>query len=303
MIIKERLKEALDLAVFRGATYLSDDVYEALEAAIAREDGPAKEGLRRTLRSLEISREKGLPACPDTGWPLFFIKLGNEAQIEGGVLAIEELGRQAIREATLRGTLRKTMKHPITGFDPGDNVSDHTPWFDIKYVPGTDIEITYAAKGGGSEVFGGTRHQMLAFADGLDGIRQFIIDAYIASARAGAVCPPGILGVGIGGTANMAADLAKEAACLRKIGSRHPEPVFAKLEEELEQSINALGIGHMGAGGRTSVLAVHVEYSYTHIAGVAVATSTNCCVARRGTVRLTEDSMEILPNANWFGTR
>lgn len=303
MITKERLKEAFDLAVFRGATYISQDVYEALQRAIDREDGPAGEGLRRTLQSLEISREKGLPACPDTGWPLFFIKLGNEAHPEGGVLALEELGRQAIREATLRGTLRKTMKHPITGYDPGDNVSDHTPWFDIKYVPGTDIEITYAAKGGGSEVFGGTRHQMLAFADGLDGIRQFIIDAYIASARAGAVCPPGILGVGIGGTANMAADLAKEAACLRRIGSRHPEPIFARLEEELETAINSLGIGHMGAGGRTSVLAVHVEYSYTHIAGVAVATSTNCCVARRGTVRLTEETLEILPGANWFETR
>ena len=157
MITKERMKEALDLAVFRGATYISEDVYEALQAAIDREDGPAKEGLRRTLQSLELSREKGLPACPDTGWPLFFIKLGNEAVLEGGVLALQELGRQAIREATLKGTLRKTMKHPITGYDPGDNVSEHTPYFTIQYVPGNEIEITYAAKGGGSEVFGGTR--------------------------------------------------------------------------------------------------------------------------------------------------
>ena len=145
MITKERMKEALDLAVFRGATYISEDVYEALQAAIDREDGPAKEGLRRTLQSLELSREKGLPACPDTGWPLFFIKLGNEAVLEGGVLALQELGRQAIREATLKGTLRKTMKHPITGFDPGDNVSAHTPYFTMQYVPGNEIEITYAA--------------------------------------------------------------------------------------------------------------------------------------------------------------
>ena len=207
MLTRKRIKEAFDLALLRGATYISDDVYEALEAAIAREDGPAKEGLRRTLQSLEISRQKGLPACPDTGWPLFFIKLGEDAKLECGMLGLQELGRQAVREATLRGTLRKTMKHPITGFDPGDNVSEHTPYFTFQYVPGDAIEITYAAKGGGSEVFGGTRHQMLAFADGLDGIRQFVIDAYIASARAGAVCPPGILGIGIGGTANMAADL------------------------------------------------------------------------------------------------
>lgn len=303
MITKKRMKEALDLAVFRGATYLSDDVYNALQQAAEREEGAAGDGLRRTLKSIDISREQGLPACPDTGWPLFFVKLGNEAQLEGGVLALEELGREAIREATLKGTLRKTMKHPLTGYDPGDNVSEHTPYFTIKYVPGTDVEITYAAKGGGSEVFGGTRHQMVAFADGLDGIRQFVIDSYIASARAGAVCPPGILGVGIGGTANTAANLAKEAACLRLIGSKHPEPVFAKLEEDLKNSINALGIGHLGAGGKTSVLAVHVEYSYTHIAGVAVDTSTNCCISRRATVRLTEDTMEVLPGANWFEER
>ena len=280
MITKERMKEALDLAVFRGATYISEDVYEALRSAIDREDGPAKEGLRRTLQSLELSREKGLPACPDTGWPLFFIQLGNEAVLEGGVLALQELGRQVIQEATLKGILRKTMKHPITGFDPGDNVSEHTPYFTIQYVPGNELEITYAAKGGGSEVFGGTRHQMLAFADGLDGIRQFVIDAYIASARAGAVCPPGILGIGIGGTANMAADLAKEAACLRKIGSRHPEPVFAQLEEDLEKAINALGIGPQGLGGRTTALAVNIIVAPTHIAGLPVAVNINCHVSR-----------------------
>ena len=304
MFTKKRIKEAFDLAVFRGATYISEDVYEALKEAIQTEDNPfTREGLERTVRSLEISREKGLPACPDTGWPLFFIKIGDKVELEGGILALKELGREAIREATLKGTLRKTMKHPLTGFDPGDNLSEHTPWFNIQFVPGDTFEITYAAKGGGSEVFGGTRHQMIAFADGLDGIRQFVIDAYIASARAGAVCPPGILGIGIGGTANMAADLAKEAACLRRIGSHHPEEAIARLEKELKDGINALGIGHMGAGGRTSVLAVNIEYSYTHIAGVAVATSTNCCVARRATVRLTEDSLEVLPNANWFGGR
>ncbi|MDO4572838.1 MAG: fumarate hydratase, partial [Clostridia bacterium] len=142
-----------------------------------------------------------------------------------------------------------------------------------------------------------------AFADGLNGIRQFVLDAFIASARAGAVCPPGILGVGIGGTANAAAELAKEAACLRLIGSRHPEPMFAELEHSLCDGINRLGIGHMGAGGRTSVFAVHVEYACTHIAGVAVATSTNCCVARRATVRVDERGVSLLDGANWFDGR
>ncbi len=303
MITKEKLRAAMELAVCRGATNLSDDVYSALCAAADCETGPAKDGLLRTIESLERSRAAGLPACPDTGWPLFYVKIGNEAQLEGGVLALEELGRDVIKAASTRGTLRKTMKHPLTGFDPGTNVAENVPWFTYKYVPGTHVEVTFVAKGGGSEVFGGTRCQMVAFADGMTGIRKFILDAYIASTRAGAVCPPGILGIGIGGTANMAADLAKEAACLRLIGSRHPEPAFRQLEQELLDGINSLGIGHMGAGGKISVLAVHVEYAYTHIAGIAVATSTNCCVTRRATVRVNEQKLEILPGAYWFGER
>lgn len=303
MISTETMQKAVALAVTRGATYLSDDVLHAFEEAIAHEDGAAKEGLTRTLESLMLSREQGLPACPDTGWPMFYVKIGNDAKPEGGILTLQAIARSAIREATKRGILRKTMKHPLTGFDPGDNIGENIPWFTYQFVPGDAVEVTYAAKGGGSEVFGGTRHRMIAFSDGLAGIKQFILDAYIASARAGAVCPPGILGVGVGGTANVAADLAKEAACLRLIGSRHPDPAFSRLEDELKDGINALGIGHMGAGGRTSVLAVHVEYAYTHIAGIAVATSTNCCVARRATVRMDAEGYSLLSGANWFGGR
>lgn len=303
MISKETMQQAATLAVTRGATYIADDVYAAFEDAISREDGPAKVGLERTLASLAVSREEGVPACPDTGWPMFYLKIGNDAVLEGGVLALVEAAREAVREATKRGVLRKTMKHPLTGFDPGNNIGENIPWFTYQFVPGNVVELTYAAKGGGSEVFGGTRHRMITFSDGLTGIKQFILDAYIASARAGAVCPPGILGIGIGGTANVAADLAKEAACLRKIGSHHPDPAFAALETELRHAINTLGIGHMGAGGRTSVFAVHAEYAYTHIAGVAVATSTNCCVARRASVRMDDDGYALMDGANWFEGR
>lgn len=305
MIRQTILREAIRKAVFSGATTIPDDVHEAFEEAIGREGAAAnaRTGLESTLTSLDLSRERGLPACPDTGWPMFYIKLGNEAVLEGGVLALERICRENVREATQAGVLRKTMKHPLSGYDPGDNIGENTPWITYKYVPGDALEITYAAKGGGSEVFGGTRHRMIAFSDGLVGIKQFIIEAYIASARAGAVCPPGILGVGIGGTANVAANLAKEAACLRLIGSRHPEAEFARLEDELRDGINALGIGHMGGGGKTSVFAVHVEYAYTHIAGIAVATSTNCCVARRASVRVSEAGFTPLPGADWFGGR
>ncbi|MEM5767877.1 MAG: fumarate hydratase, partial [Bacillota bacterium] len=244
------------------------------------------------------------PACPDTGWPLFFFKIGNEAVIEGGIIALEESARKAVIRATENGYLRRTMKHPLTGYDPGNNIGSNIPWFTYRFVPGDSIQVTYAAKGGGSEVFGGTQSRMVAFADGTAGVKKFIIDAFVAATYAGAICPPSILGVGIGGTANIAADLAKEAACLRRLGTHHPESEFRKLEDELYEAINSLGIGTMGAGGDTSVLGVHVEYAYTHIAGIAVAISCNCFVARRGTYLVTANgSMEYKDDPDWFGGR
>lgn len=267
-------------------------------------DQTARVGLANTIESLEISRKKHVPACPDTGWPLFFIKIGNEAEIEGGVLALEDSARRAVVHATQEGILRRTMKHPLTGYDPGNNIGNNIPWFTYKFVPGDSVQITYAAKGGGSEVFGGTQSRMVAFADGVQGIKKFVIDSFVAATYAGAICPPSIMGIGIGGTANIAADLAKEAACLRLVGTKNPEPEFQKLEEELYRATNSLGIGTMGAGGNTSVLAVNVEYAYTHIAGIAVAMSCNCFVARRGTYLVKKDgSMEYRDDPDWFGGR
>ena len=144
----------------------------------------------------------------------------------------------------------------------------------------------------------------MAFADGIAGIEKFVIDSFVASARAGAVCPPSVLGIGIGGTANVAANLAKEAACLRTVGSRHPDPMFAKIEEDLYEALNSLGAGILGSGGDTSVLAVNVEYAYTHIAGIAVATSSNCMVTRRASSRILADqTVEEMASPNWFNGR
>ncbi|MDW7659274.1 MAG: fumarate hydratase [Bacillota bacterium] len=305
MISQATMAQALDLAVSSGSTDISPDVQSELEKARDREGiSSSREGLDQTIKSLLLSRERKVPACPDTGWPLFFFKVGNEAVLEGGILALEQLTREAVARASAAGLLRRTMKHPLTGHDPGDNIGMNMPWFEYKFVPGNDLQITYVAKGGGSDVFGGTQSTMVAFADGLVGIKKFIIDAYIVACRAGAVCPPSILGIGIGGTANVAATLAKEAACLRLIGSHHPEPCFHELEDELAEAINSLGIGVMGAGGQTSVLGVHIEYAYTHIAGIAVAMSTNCFVARRGTCTVSADNhLTMRQDPDWFGGR
>ena len=217
---------------------------------------------------------------------------------------LEEAARRAVRRATKEGFLRATMKHPLTGDDPGDNIGSNIPDFTYRFVPGDTLEVTYVAKGGGSECFGGTRHSVIAFADGVQGIEKCVIDRFVDATRSGGICPPNILGVGIGGTANVAANLAKEAACLRTVGSRHPEPLFRTIEEDLYEALNKLGVGIMGIGGDTSVFAVNVEYAYTHIAGICVAMSSNCMVARRGSMRVLPDGrIETMRSPEWFGGR
>jgi L(+)-tartrate dehydratase alpha subunit len=305
MIKTEVYEHALFETIRRGATEISPDVRDAFESAIERESNPdAKNGLKATLKSMDMSAARRNPLCVDTGWPIFYFKVGNKCELEGGFVELENAARRAVARATELGYLRATMKHPLTGYDPGNNIGMNIPDFTYKFVDGDSIEISYAAKGGGSECFGGTRHRIVAFADGIKGIEKFVIESFVASARAGAVCPPSVLGIGIGGTANVAANLAKEAACLRTVGSKHPDPMFRKIEDDLYEALNSLNIGILGAGGDTSVLAVNVEYAYTHIAGIACATSTNCMVARRASTRVYADGRtEIMKSPNWFGDR
>lgn len=305
MIQTKLLEEVIFNTIKRGSCQLSPDIHGAFEQAIACESMERpKRAFEATLESLDKSAEVQNLLCPDTGWPLFFYKIGNSAQLEGGLTNLEETTKQMVAKATKEGYLRSTMKHPFTGADPGTNVGTNVPGFNYKFVPGDSIQITYVAKGGGSECFGGTRYRVIAFADGITGVKKAIIDWYIAGSRAGAICPPSVLGVGIGGTADICTHLAKEAAALRLVGSHHPEPQIAELEKDLKSAINELGIGPMGSGGATSVLAVNVEYSLTHLAGIAVSMSANCWVARRSTTRIGADgSIDILNDPDWFEGR
>jgi len=305
MIKRERYEQAVFDAIHRGATHVPEDVRAALRrAADSETSGAAREGLEKTCGSIELSAVRDNPACPDTGWPVFYFKVGNKCLLEGGLMGLEDAARSAVRRATKEGYLRATMKHPLTGFDPGDNIGNNVPWFTYQFVPGSELEATYVAKGGGSECFGGTRHRVVAFADGIKGIEKFVIDSFVDATRSGGICPPGIVGVGIGGTANIASALAKEAACLRTVGSHNPDADFRRIEEELYRALNELHVGVMGIGGDTSALGVNVEYAYTHIAGICVDISCNCMVARRGSVRVHADgSFEPMSSPNWFGGR
>lgn len=305
MINQELYETILFDTICRASTVISIDVQEAFNQAINREKIPhALSGLTNTYESIKLSSINHKPACPDTGWPMFYFKIGNECDLEGGMIALEKSARNAVIDATNLGYLRKTMKHPLTGNDPGNNIGMNIPYFSYKFIPGDQIDLTFVPKGGGSECFGGARSTVIAFADGKEGILKFIIDSYISATKAGAICPPSVVGIGIGGTANIAANLAKEASCLRLVGTKHPEVAIAEMEEKLYFALNSLGIGIMGLGGKTSVFAVNIEYAYTHLAGIACAMSCNCMIARRATTRIHADmSFEILNNPEWFDGR
>jgi len=213
MIPQTLLADAVFATIQKSSCRIPPDIREAFEQAIATERHPiSKTAFVNTLKSLECSVDRQNPACADTGWPLFFCKIGNDARIEGGLTAFEETARRMVERASQEGILRKTMKHPLTGYDPGNNIGPHVPHFSYKFVPGDAVQVTFVAKGGGSELFGGTRYRVVAFSDGVKGIEKFVVDAYLAASRAGAICPPSIVGVGIGGTADICAKLAKEAA-------------------------------------------------------------------------------------------
>lgn len=305
MIKLETFKNAIYDTIVRATTTIAPDIDKAFRDAIEKEkEGLGKVALETTYQNVLYGVENHCLVCSDTGWPLFFIKLGEDAELEGGNAKLEEYCKDMVAKATGNAFLRATVKHPITGYDTGNNVGSNVPAFTYHIVPGEDIEVTYVSKGGGSECFGGTRYQVLGFADGIEGIEKFVIESYIAGCRAGKICSPSLIGVGVGGTADISAKLAKEASSLRPIGSRHPEPVIAELEERLEKAINMLGIGCFGLGGSQSVFCVNVEYAFSHIGGIAVSMGASCCITRRATTKIKDDNKtEIKQVPDWFEGR
>jgi tartrate/fumarate subfamily iron-sulfur-dependent hydro-lyase alpha chain len=305
MIKLETFNKAIYETIERATTTIAPDIDKAFRDAINKErEGLGKAALETTYKNVQIGVENHLLVCSDTGWPLFFIKLGEDVRLEGGLSKLEDNVKKMVAKATADAYLRATVKHPITGYDTGNNVGSNVPAFTYHIVPGDSIEVTYVSKGGGSECFGGTRYMVMGFADGIKGIEKFIIESYIAGCRAGKICSPSLIGVGVGGTADISAKLAKEASSLRPIRSQHPEPEIAALEERLENAINMLGIGCFGLGGDQSVFCVNVEYAFSHIGGIAVSMSASCCITRRATTVIKDDNtLEIKPLPEWFEGR
>ena len=256
---------------------LPDDVVSAIECAEIEEpwDG-AKRILSLLGDNVRIAEEKTLPMCQDTGMACVFLELGQNVHIDGD---LEEAVNNGVRRGYGEGYLRKSVVcDPLRRINTGDN----TPaLLSVKLVPGESLRITVMPKGFGSENMSALK--MLKPADGVEGVKRFVLETV---EKAGAnPCPPIIVGVGIGGSFDKAAYLAKHAL-LRPIDEPNPDPWYAALEKELLEEINALGIGPQGFGGKTTALGLNIETMPTHVAGLPVAVNVSCHVTRRASTVL-----------------
>ncbi|MCR4429619.1 MAG: fumarate hydratase [Tepidanaerobacteraceae bacterium] len=252
---------------------LPDDVKNALDDALKMESSPlGQEILKDIIKNAEIAKEKNIPICQDTGFAVVFLKLGQDVRITGGNLV--DAINEGVRRGYINGYLRKSI---VTDpFLTRKNTKDNTPAIiHTEIVPGDKINIILAPKGGGSENMSALR--MLSPADGVEGIKRFVLETVD---KAGSnPCPPIVVGIGVGGTIEVATLIAKKAL-LRPLGQHHPQPEVADLERELLAEINKLGIGPQGFGGSTTALAVHIETFPAHIASLPVAINIQCHVAR-----------------------
>ena len=267
--------DAVERMCISANLYLPQDVREAIRAAHVTEDGAiAREILERIIENYETAQEEEMPVCQDTGMACVFLEVGQEVHFTNG--SLYDAVHEGVRRGYTKGYLRKSVeKDPVRRGNTGDN----TPaMITTDIVPGDRVKITVAPKGFGSENMSALK--MRKPSAGLQGIVDFVLET-VENAGPNP-CPPIVAGVGIGGNFDHVALLAKKAL-LRPAGSHHPDPFYASLEDELLEKINALGIGPMGYGGRTSALAVNIETLPTHIAGMPCAVNISCHVTRHET--------------------
>lgn len=272
------ISEVRELCI-KACCIQTPDIRNAFLRAKEKEESPLGKSILDTLiKNGEIAKNRMMPICQDTGMTVVFVKVGQEVHIVGGdfELALQEGVRQGYKDGYLR---KSVVNEPI--FDR-KNTLDNTPAvIHTQIVPGDTLDIVVAAKGFGSE--NKSLLKMLTPADGLEGVKDLFLQAVkMAGPNA---CPPMVLGVGIGGTMEKAAILAKIAA-IRDVDSRNPHPKYAQLEDELLDMANKTGVGPQGLGGNTTAFAVNIEWYPTHIAGLPVAVNVNCHAARHAHVVL-----------------
>ena len=267
----EQVTEVVRRLCIEANCHLTDDLKNCITSCRACEPFPVAQGiLDQIIENYTIADENNVPVCQDTGMACVFVDLGQDVHVEGG---LEEAIHEGVRRGYADGYLRKSVvRDPLDRVNTGDN----TPaMIYYQIVEGDQIKITVAPKGFGSENM--SQIKMLKPSDGLQGVKDFVLK--VVEEAGPNPCPPIVVGVGVGGTFDKAALMAKRAL-LRPVDTQNADPFYAALEDELLEKINALGIGPQGFGGRTTALAVNIEKMPTHIAGLPVAVNINCHVTR-----------------------
>jgi len=276
------VEEAAKQMYIKALCDLPPDVREALKKAYARETNPAARSVFEAMfKAIDIADNKKTLLCQDTGLPIYKVLVGSRYAWNGAKI------KQALYEGAKRATqefpFRSSSTHTITRINPQTSVGPGLP---VTYWDFTedseDLNILMVPKGSGSENM--SKMQMFYPQHGIKAVKKFILDTVIESSAN--PCPPGIIGVGLGGTSDLVVKLAKDAIA-RPVGQRNPDPMLAEMEQELEEAINATGRGPMGLGGDVSCLAVHIEAAYTHITQNPVAVNTQCWPARRARAVIT----------------
>ena len=279
MITEKQVEDTIYQLYKKAAIVLGDDVKSALEDALIREDSELGQlNIKAILKNIELAEEKSIPMCQDTGLPIVFVKLGN-VQVEN----LYEGIRKGVAKATEGVPLRPNVVDPITRKNSG-NVGDKVPIVDIELVDGDYVEFTIMPKGFGSE--NNNALKMALPAEGIEGVKDFVVETALKAG--GKPCPPIVVGVGIGGSSDMALKLGKKAL-LGKVGERNGDPAIAEMELECLERINKDGKGPMGLGGRTTALDVKILKMDTHTAGLPIGVVIQCWADRHATARLEDN--------------
>jgi len=302
VLTQQQVLHALIAAMERAATTVPQDIRASLQACAESEPSEtAQLHLLTSLRNFDLSASGEGLICTDTGWPYYYVVIGNSVDLAGGLSHLNDLAAEAVRRCTNKARLRSTMVHPLSRTPIDGNVGFGFPHVTVRHDEQLrGMRIIAVPKGGGGEVFGTFCRTMLS-ADGMTGVYKFLLDSFRDSTYAGKTCPPNVIGIGIGGTPDVCMMLAKQAAVLRLVGDRHPDPEVAAMELELLDAFNEMGVGPMGCGGVTAAMDVHVEIAATHPAATCVAFNAQCHIGRRAVVRLTPEGEQIHEeNPKWF---
>lgn len=277
MITQKQVEDTICNLFMQAVIELPSDVKKALEESYKKEDQDiARSNLEAILENIKAARELEIPMCQDTGLPIVFVKLGR-VEVENLYDGI----RRGVEKATLEIPLRPNVVDPLTRVNTGNNVGKGIPQIDVELVEGEYVELTVLSKGFGSE--NNNTLMMGLPGDGVEGVKKFVLDTIIKAG--GKPCPPIVVGVGIGGSSDMAMKLAKKAL-LREVGVFHGEERIAALEKEILDLVNQTGIGPMGLGGKTTALDVKIEYADTHTAGLPVGVCIQCWADRHASAVL-----------------